>query len=310
MNYYNEEGIEDIELNLLMKTEIWINNIKLSNVNLKEIAKAVAEVLNLREDEVLVTDVRDNILVLDILRRTITAKQIIGKKDEILRKLSTIPGVTITPETSIHSEGILGLIAVDKDIAKGVLERTAKLVKTMKQRISKRVIVYSTGFELKKGLIKDTNVPLIKEFLGKYGYDVKIGGILEDDEHEIANAICKALDEGYGMIILTGGVGAEDKDRTIEGLIKVDPKASTPYVVKYKKGEGRHVKEGVRIGVGKVGPTFIIALPGPTDEVKICLEALIDGLKRNLDKEALANLIANKLRENLINKMKHHLHHH
>ena len=73
-----------------MKTEIWFENIKLKNANLKEIAKTIAEVLSLREDEVLVTDVRENILVVDILRKTITVKQIIGKKNELLRRLSQI----------------------------------------------------------------------------------------------------------------------------------------------------------------------------------------------------------------------------
>ncbi len=299
---------EDVELNLLMKTEIWFENIELSNVNLKDVARAVAEVLGLDESEVMVTDVREKLMVVDILRSTISAKQIIGKKNELLRKLSQVPGVKVTPQTTIHSEGILGLIAVEESEAKEVLERTVQIVKEMRKRISKRAIVFSTGSEVKEGLIKDTNSPLIKEELTKLGYDVTVGGVLDDDEYVISNSIQRALDNGYGLIIFTGGVGAEAKDKTIEGLLRVDPNAATPYIVKYDKGKGRHFKDGVRIGVGRVGESLIIALPGPTDEVKIGLNALIRGLNNNLSKEQIANLIAGELREVLRSKMKHCAH--
>ena len=50
------------------------------------------------------------------------------------------------------------------------------------------------------------------------------------------------------MIITTGGVGAEAKDRTIEATERLDPKTAVQWIVKYQK-QGRHVKEGVRIGV-------------------------------------------------------------
>jgi uncharacterized protein YPO0396 len=68
----------------------------------------------------------------------------------------------------------------------------------------------------------------------------------------------------------------------------MDPKASTPYIIHYEKGQGRHIKDGVKIGVAYLKPSYIVALPGPHEEVKRGVNILLDGLKRGLDKEALA----------------------
>jgi len=293
----------DLELNLLEKRELWIKGIKLEGVDLREIAKIVARVLRLREDEVLVVDVRNDLVVLDILRKTIKAEDIVGKEEDILNELKKIKGVVLSPNACIHSEGVLGLISLPKEEVQQLLVSLKEISKEVAEKISRRVLVFSTGFELKLGMIKDTNFEIIKEFLSKQGYTVEYGGILEDDEELIAGAIRRALDRGYGLIIITGGTGAEDKDRTIEGLVKVDPMAARECIVKFKKGTGRHVKECVEIGVGQVGITLIVALPGPTDEVREALEPLLDGLKRNLNKKLLAIAIAERLRKRLLEKM-------
>jgi molybdenum cofactor synthesis domain-containing protein len=292
-----------LDLNLLEKTELWIKGVKLEGVDLREIAKAVAKVLGLKESEVLVVNVGEDFVVLDILRKTIKVENIVGKEKEILDELRKISGITLDHDASIHSEGILGLIAVDRETAQQVLASFRELGREIVEKISKRVLVFSTGFELKLGMIKDTNFAVVKDFLSKHGYVVQYGGVLDDDEDIIAGAIRRALDEGFGVIIITGGTGAEDKDRTIEGLAKVDPTVARECIVKFKKGTGRHVKECVEIGVGQVGVTLIIALPGPTDEVKESLEPLLDGLKRNLDKRLMAKAIAEKLRKRLLEKM-------
>jgi molybdenum cofactor synthesis domain-containing protein len=293
-----------IELNLLGKTEIWIENIKLKNADLGEIARVTAEVLELKPQGVIVTDVRESHIVLDVMRKTVYADQIFGKKDELLKRLSEIPGVAITENTTIHSDGILGFIALDKEVAREVTERSKQIISEIKNKVAKRAIIFPTGFEIKRGMIKDTNTPIIAEQLEKDGYNVTKGRILNDDEDYIGSNILDAISKGYGLIIITGGVGAEDKDRTVEGILKVDPDAVTPYVVRYKIGTGRHVKDGVKIAVGRVGETTIIALPGPTEEVKLSLEAVVQGLSRGLDKHTLANHIADVLRKRL-NKMKH-----
>ena len=289
-----------MELELFEKTEIWIRPIQIQKVNLETIADRVAEVLNLKKREVMVVDVREDAITLDIMKKTIHVEDIIGKRKALFQALSEIPGVLLTPETSIHSEGILGLIDIeDQKIAEDVLRKTERLGEQISERIRKRAIILPSGFEIQKGLIQDTNSPYLKERLTEEGFKVTIGKVLEDDLGSIASALTRAVNEGFGLVITTGGVGAEDKDRTIEALLELDPTTSAPYIIRYEKGTGRHEKDGVKIGVAYVKPSFIIALPGPHEEAKIGIEVIIEGLKKGLGKEELALSLSKKFTQSL-----------
>ena len=289
-----------MELELFEKTEIWIRPIQIQEVNLDLVAEKVAEVLKLKKREVMVVDAREDLITLDILKKAVNAQDIIGKKEALLHALEQIPGVSLTPGTTIHSEGILGLIDVeDQKVAKDLLGKMEKLGQQISDRIKKRAIVFPSGFEVKKGFIQDMNSPYIKTRLKKEGLNVTLGEILEDDLELIVTVLTKAIHEGFGLIITTGGVGAESKDRMVEALLELDPTASTPYIIRYQKGTGRHEKDGVKIGVAYVKPSFIIALPGPHEEVKIGIQVIVEGLKRGLNKEELALSLSKKLTQSL-----------
>jgi len=294
-----------MEVNLVGKTELWIQHIKLKNANLTEIGRAVAEVLGLKDDEVLVVDASSDHITLDILRSTLNMEQFMGKEKELLRKLSNIEGVEGTEKTSIHSEGILEMITLDNELTEEIAQKTTLMSREIESTFLKRVKVFPTGSEVIEGIIKDTNSPLIKQAFEKRGYKVSIGEPLPDDEIAVTNSIENDIYEGYGIIITTGGVGAEEKDKTIEATTRLDPTAAVPWIVKFEK-KGRHIKEGVRIGVGKVGKALIINLPGPTDEVKECLEVILNEMEKgDYDKETLANLLASKLKVRLIRRWEH-----
>jgi molybdopterin biosynthesis enzyme MoaB len=284
-----------MELELLEKTEIWVRPLVIWEVNLDLVAERVAQVLNLRNREVLVVDVREDLITLDILKKTVRAEDIIGKRDALLRTLATVPGISLLPETEIHSEGILGLIDLeDQAVAEDVLNKMEQMERDISARIRKRGIVFPSGFEIQQGLIQDTNSPYIKTRLAREGFDVRVGEILDDNLDSIVSALNRAVGEGFGLIITTGGVGAESKDRLVEALLTLDPGASTPYIIRYEKGKGRHEKDGVKIGVAYRKPAFIIALPGPHEEAKMGIEVIIDGLKKGLNKEELALALAEK----------------
>jgi len=174
----------------------------------------------------------------------------------------------------------------------------------LRARIGRTVTVFATGAEINNGQVKDTNSPAIRSKLAAEGYAVSIGGTLRDDEHFIAARIRERAEEGFSLVITTGGVGAEVKDKTIEALLVLDPDAATPTIVTYELGVGRHVhKNAVRIGVADVLDTMVIALPGPTDEVLLGLDALVAGLAdAELGKAQLADRIANVLRARLKEK--------
>jgi len=287
---------KDLDVNLLQKTELWIEGISLQKAHLDDISHRVAEVLELEPNEVMVVDVREDHIVLDILRPVLKASQIAGKGKEVLRRVAEVPGVILSAEASLHSEGALGWVCLDQSDYGPALERAQQMGEEIRQRVARRAMVFSTGFEVQKGLIADTNFPLIEDRLKAEGYAVFPGGVLPDNVGTIAYRLQGALDEGFGLILTSGGVGAEEKDCTVEALLRVDPSAATPYIVKFEPGTGRHVKDGVRIAVGKVGLSRLVALPGPTREVQVGLERLLEALGKGWDEKQTAEHIASALR--------------
>jgi molybdenum cofactor synthesis domain-containing protein len=294
------------EYHLLQKTELRVGPILLCNANLNDVAAAIAEVLGMEREAVVVTDLRDDFMTVDILRDTVDATAVVGRQSALLRRLAQLPGVRVTPETSISSRGMLGWIAHDGKRARASLRRTQELVEEVRRKLRRRAIVFSTGSEVAAGEIEDTNAPMLVQRLQAEGYVVAIGPTLSDDEVLIAGKLREAVcDDGYGLVITTGGVGAEDKDCTVEALLALDPDAATPYICQFKVGTGRHRKDGVRIGVGQVADALIVALPGPNDEVRASLDVLVRGLKGQWPKAVVAEEVARGLREKLRNKMKH-----
>ena len=142
-------------LNLLEKTELWINEITLDHTNLTDLANAVARSLGLSDGEVLVVDVRPRHITLDVLATDIPQENIIGREAAILDAVGALPGVTLYPETYIHSNGILGQICAGADDQSAMLERVSVMTEELRKNVSRRAIVFPTGFEIQQGLIED-----------------------------------------------------------------------------------------------------------------------------------------------------------
>lgn len=298
-----------VDYDMLGKTELSIHGIILQNADLSGVADVVAGVLGLNRSDVLVTDVRGEYLVLDILQKGLDASKLVGREKDLLAAVSALPGVSLRPDARTESRGLLSWVAADPEIAKADLEAAAGMAGDLQARLGRLVTVFATGSEINNGQVKDTNSPAIRERLEANGYAVSLGGTLRDDEHVIAGRIRERAEEGFSLVITTGGVGAEVKDKTIEALQLLDPEAATPTIVKYELGVGRHVhKNEVRIGVATVLDTTVVALPGPTDEVLLGLGALLKGLaEAGCGKAALADRIATVLRARLQEKI--HAHH-
>lgn len=194
--------------NLLEKSELWIHNLKLNQVNLSDLAKAVADVIKVDTENVLVVDVRDNHITLDILEDTVEEKNIIGKEQEILNSIAAIPGVTISEETEIASNGILGMINFT-DYSQEEIEisqnRVNNMVENILDKLSKRVLVYPTGFEVKDHMIEDTNTPYIQSVLENKGYKVSVGEVIEDELADMVNKLDDALNRGFELQPVKGG---------------------------------------------------------------------------------------------------------
>jgi molybdenum cofactor synthesis domain-containing protein len=297
------------EYDLLDKRELKIEEITLTGANLTEIAAVVADVIGIDRQDVLVIDVREDVLALDVLRKHVDPHVFAGKKEELLRNLAKIPGVMVSAKTRITSRGMLGWIAADDGVdgaeIRASLDLAQKMAKEILQTVSRRVIVFSSGIEVQTGQIEDTNTPMIANRLEREGFRVTRGDTLKDEEMSFSAKLRDAIDRGFGFIITTGGVGAEDKDCSVEAILRLDPAAATPYLVTFEVGKGRHAKPGIRIGVGEKDGTMLIALPGPNEEVNACLEILANGMKSKTGKEELADALAQELRGRLRKKMGH-----
>ena len=64
-------------------------------------------------------------------------------------------------------------------------------------------------------MIQDTNSPYITGRLTKEGYSVTVGDRSRTIWRVLSLSFAGPLGEGYGLIVTTGGVGAEDKDRMV-----------------------------------------------------------------------------------------------
>jgi molybdenum cofactor synthesis domain-containing protein len=284
---------------LLEKSEIWLRGVRLDGANLPALAGAVAGALALPADKVFVTDVRPDLVVLDILQPRVDLEQVTGKQDELLAAVATVPGAIVAPDASVHSEGILGVIGTPREAVDGYLAGAARLERQIADYAARRVAVVSTGTELLSGEVEDTNFAAIREAMAAAGFEVEFGGIAGDSEREIAGLVARLSAEGFGVIVTTGGVGAEDKDHTVEALERLDPQLATAVLARYRKGHGRHVKDAVRIAIARLGWSTVFALPGPTHEVKLALPVILDGLARGADMGELVEAIAAPLRATL-----------
>ena len=295
---------------LLDKSEIWLNGVSLDQANLPAIAAAVAGVLGLPADKVFVTDVRPALVVLDILSPRVDLESVTGKQAELLAAVAQVPGVAVDPAATVHSEGILGVIGTPREEVEGYLAGVRKLERQIADYAARRVAVVSTGSELLAGEIEDTNFAAIRSALEAQGYEVAFGGIAGDSQREIAGLVARLSGEGFGIIITTGGVGAEDKDHTVEALEALDPQVATAVLARYTAGHGRHVKDCVRIAIARIGWSLVFALPGPTHEVALALPVIISGLSEQRDPRDLVEAIAVPLRATLPKQHGHHHHHH
>jgi len=288
-----------VGLDLLDKHELRLVGVELRAADLRTLADAVAGALDLDPGEVLVTDVLADAVTLDVLRPSLYAHQLLGRDQAVLTAAAGVGGVDVTEGATVEARGVLGWIGAAPEVVMAAIADGRRQLDEVQRRVARRAVVFSTGAEMAAGEVRDTNRTTLERALDAAGFDVTFGGHLQDDRDRIAGAIRAAVDRGHGVVITTGGTGAEAKDCTVEAVVALDPAASTPYLAKFTPGTGRHVKDGVRIAVGQHKGSLVVALPGPNEEVRLALPAVLDGLAGGLGCDALAAAIADVLRTHL-----------
>lgn len=293
------------QVQTLGKTEVWIHGVTLHEADLVQIARVSAAVLGLPGDRVFVTDVRERHVVLDVLVPSADLEALAGRQAALLEALSRVTGVTIAPDASVHSDGVLGVIGAPPEQAGAIVAETRLIDEGLRRYVARRMAIVSTGAEIVDSRILDTNYEVLHAAFAERGYEASSGGRVEDDLRSIAGRVARLAEDGYGLIVTTGGVGAEDKDFTVEALAVLDPALATATLATYTPGTGRHVKASVRIAVATVGWSRVVALPGPTHEVRLALPPLLDGLMRGIGAAELVESIAVPLRASLPSHHRH-----
>ncbi len=289
-----------MSVQLFNKREIFFRGIELNGVNLDQIAAVVAKELALPEKDVVVVDARADLLTLDVLNREVEVERIAGRGPALLRALSQIPGLIVRPEAEIHSEGVLGLVNLSAPDAQALPAALRAMDRQIRANMARRAVVLPTGAEIIAGHVEDTNTPFLVDLLRSEGFAAEAGPAVADDLDTAIGALSEAGLKGYGLVVTTGGTGAETKDCIIEAIEALDPATAAPYVVRYHRGQGRHAKDGVRVAVGCVELTTYVALTGPHREVRSVAPVLMRGLKSEMSNAQLAQAIADVLRAELM----------
>ena len=120
--------------------------------------------------------------------------------------------------------------------------------------IKKTAAIIATGSEVKKGLIKDTFTPVVKDKLATYGIATVSITYSGDGVENVANAIAEARESGTEIILCTGGMSVDPDDNTPGGI-----KQSGARIVTY----GAPVLPGAMFLLGYYEDgTVVMGLPG------------------------------------------------
>ncbi len=138
----------------------------------------------------------------------------------------------------------------------------------------KPALILPTGDEIFRGVVVDTDSPMIQKALEALGFSAAVHPPLLDSEEEIAAALESASREGYGLVILIGGSGGGHRhDPTLshdfthsalEGLL-------SPMEATGLYGKNGHLWS--RLLCGYLGETLVANVPGPFREAQAAMGA-------------------------------------
>lgn len=121
------------------------------------------------------------------------------------------------------------------------------------------------GADLKEGEIYDANAPMLLSRTLDLSCNGKFYGRVKDDENEIRNILCKALDEN-DIILITGGVSMGDFDYVHKILLEIGVNQIF---------HGLAMKPGKPLFFGKLNNKAVFALPGNSVSAYMTFEIMV-----------------------------------
>ncbi len=147
-----------------------------------------------------------------------------------------------------------------------------------------KAVLITVGNELLEGRTINTNAAFLGEKLYELGIPVEEVIVVPDDEEKIARAVQRVL-KTYDIILITGGLGPTEDDRTREGLaralgvaLRLDSKIEA-YIRRYFEERGREMPEVNRRQA--LVPQGFVAIPNPLGTAPVLwFDGEVEGRRR------------------------------
>ena len=126
------------------------------------------------------------------------------------------------------------------------------------------------------GKREDLSGPEAKGILEEAGFDVAAVEILPDERANIESRLRRASDEGYRLVVTSGGTGLSPRDVTPEATLAVIDR-QVPGIAELMRLESLKITPRAALSRAVAGirqSTLIINLPGSVKGVRECLAAV------------------------------------
>jgi molybdopterin adenylyltransferase len=139
-----------------------------------------------------------------------------------------------------------------------------------------RALVLTISDSASNGKREDLSGPEAKRILGESGFDIAAVEVLPDERADIESRLRRASDEGFVLVVTSGGTGLSPRDVTPEATLAVIDR-NVPGIADLMRMESLKItpKAALSRAVSGIrGATLIINLPGSVKGVRECLAAV------------------------------------
>lgn len=151
----------------------------------------------------------------------------------------------------------------------------------MQEHEQYRAAILTVSTKGARGERDDESGRVAKELLGAAGFDVVAREVVTDDRAVVAGTLRRWCDEeGYALIVTSGGTGLSPRDVTPEGTADVIERA-VPGIAEAMRAltlSKTPMAMLSRATAGTRGRSLIVNLPGSPKGVRECLEAVLPAL--------------------------------